>query len=88
MMTPLLAVIERGYLDIMRLLLDLGADRTLCDRHVCFPYSYYMCNLILLFLIFERRIVVLSIILSSEEMLILYEIFCLMPIKIFLIRCG
>ena len=36
MMTPLLFCVNRGYMEIVRQLIDMGADRTCSDKNVSF----------------------------------------------------
>ena len=39
MMTPLLFCVNRGYMEIVRQLIDMGADRTCSDKNVSFCFT-------------------------------------------------
>jgi hypothetical protein len=39
MMTPLLFCVNRGYMEIVRQLIDMGADRNCSDKNVCMMVS-------------------------------------------------
>ena len=44
MMTPLLFCVSRGYMEMVRMLMDCGADRTCTDRNVRFFFVAFLSN--------------------------------------------